>query len=190
MALVSRMRVAKQCCSAYARTTPVRPRCGVVRVSETHLQSDATTAPPHSTQGAWEFTQSAPDLRVATSKLCLNPVQSWLIGTGLQGSRSGNDVESALAEANALLNAVAGGSPPAPGVQESIDGLTALGFVCDESGCVLVLPTSSVEEGKHCRGLSMGKMCQQHGATLHGSQSAVTARGCSQALVLYAGFDG
>jgi hypothetical protein len=63
------------------------------------------------------------------------------------------DVDAMLAEANALLNAVAGGateSRPVPGVQESIDELQALGFVCDESGCVLVLPdgTSSDDEGE------------------------------------------
>lgn len=54
-----------------------------------------------------------------------------------------------LAEANALLNAVAGGEAPGAqtqGVLESIDELTGLGFVCDESGCVLVLPQSSTDE--------------------------------------------
>lgn len=58
------------------------------------------------------------------------------------------DVDDIMAEANELLNAVAGGKAPAPaGVQESIDGLTAAGFVCDESGCVLVLPQESEDEG-------------------------------------------
>ncbi|KIY94578.1 hypothetical protein MNEG_13383 [Monoraphidium neglectum] len=61
------------------------------------------------------------------------------------------NVDDMLAEANALLNAVTGGDA-APkqyytaGVQESIDELTGLGFVCDESGCVLVLPAESTDD--------------------------------------------
>lgn len=56
-----------------------------------------------------------------------------------------------LKEANALLNAVAGGTQaPDQAVQDSIEGLTALGFVCDESGCVLVLPHESSDEEGEC----------------------------------------
>ncbi|KAI8468763.1 MAG: hypothetical protein J3K34DRAFT_426171 [Monoraphidium minutum] len=68
------------------------------------------------------------------------------------GGSSGNpSVDDILAQANALLDSVAGGSAPqkqyySPGVQESIDELTGLGFVCDESGCVLVLPTESTDD--------------------------------------------
>lgn len=67
------------------------------------------------------------------------------------GSSGSPNVDDILAEANALLNAVSGGTAPpkqyySPGVQESIDELTGLGFVCDESGCVLVLPTESTDE--------------------------------------------
>lgn len=57
-----------------------------------------------------------------------------------------------LAEANALLNAVAtGGAAPAPasaakGVQQSIEELEGLGYVCDESGCVLVVASESSDD--------------------------------------------
>ncbi|KAI8474736.1 MAG: hypothetical protein J3K34DRAFT_518035 [Monoraphidium minutum] len=51
------------------------------------------------------------------------------------------DVEDVLAEANALLNSVGGGGDPSA-VQETIDDLTKLGYVCDETGCVLVFPNS------------------------------------------------
>jgi hypothetical protein len=37
--------------------------------------------------------------------------------------------------------------------QESIDELTGLGFVCDESGCVLVLPAESTDDDGELRGV-------------------------------------
>lgn len=51
-------------------------------------------------------------------------------------------VEDVLAAANALLDNLQSGEPvrSTPGVQASIDELQGLGYVCDESGCVLVLP--------------------------------------------------
>jgi hypothetical protein len=48
-----------------------------------------------------------------------------------------------LAAANALLDNLQGAGSAAaagPNVQASIDELQGLGYVCDESGCVLVLP--------------------------------------------------
>lgn len=35
---------------------------------------------------------------------------------------------------------------PTPGVRASIDELEGLGYVCDESGCVLVLPGDQQRE--------------------------------------------
>jgi hypothetical protein len=57
-------------------------------------------------------------------------------------------VEDVLAAANALLDNLQAGEPmPAtPGVRASIDELEGLGYVCDESGCVLVLPGDQQRE--------------------------------------------
>lgn len=57
-------------------------------------------------------------------------------------------VEDVLAAANALLNNLQAGEPmPATqGVRASIDELEGLGYVCDESGCVLVLPGDQQRE--------------------------------------------
>ncbi|GBF97883.1 hypothetical protein Rsub_10238 [Raphidocelis subcapitata] len=75
------------------------------------------------------------------------PVRPRRVSVAAGAGGAGNkDVDAILAEANALLNAVTAGGEPLPGVQESIDELTALGFVCDESGCVLVLPTESSDD--------------------------------------------
>eukprot|EP00878_Enallax_costatus_P034577 GHUV01038352.1.p1 GENE.GHUV01038352.1~~GHUV01038352.1.p1 ORF type:complete len:201 (+),score=35.46 GHUV01038352.1:205-807(+) len=50
-------------------------------------------------------------------------------------------VEDVLAAANALLdNLSAGAGLPDESVQASIEELSSMGYVCDESGCVLVLP--------------------------------------------------
>jgi hypothetical protein len=53
-------------------------------------------------------------------------------------------VDDVLAAANALLDNLSSGMPagsPAS-LQDSIDELQSMGYVCDESGCVLVLPGS------------------------------------------------
>lgn len=53
----------------------------------------------------------------------------------------GQAVEDVLAAANALLdNLSAGKALPQNSIQASIDELSEMGYVCDESGCVLVLP--------------------------------------------------
>lgn len=50
-------------------------------------------------------------------------------------------VEDVLAAANALLDDLsAGGGLPEDSVQARIEELSQMGYVCDESGCVLVLP--------------------------------------------------
>jgi hypothetical protein len=61
-------------------------------------------------------------------------------------------VEDVLAAANALLNNLQSGEPmpSTPGVQASIDELQGLGYVCDESGCVLVLPGDRQREDSKC----------------------------------------
>jgi hypothetical protein len=47
-----------------------------------------------------------------------------------------------LAAANALLDNLQAGKPGSTAnlLQQSIDELQEMGYVCDESGCVLVLP--------------------------------------------------
>lgn len=70
----------------------------------------------------------------------------YKLHTLLQASSGGKDVDAMLAEANALLDAVAGGAAPAKSVQESIEQLQGLGYVCDESGCVLVVPSESSDD--------------------------------------------
>jgi len=57
-------------------------------------------------------------------------------------------VEDVLAAANALLDNLQSGEPvqSTPGVQASIEELQGLGYVCDESGCVLVLPGDRQQE--------------------------------------------
>lgn len=71
---------------------------------------------------------------------------------------SGKDVDKLIADAEALLNMASGGArraaaPPAiPVSQQSIDEMAALGYVCDESGCVLVLPTESIDDAAGARG--------------------------------------
>jgi hypothetical protein len=50
-------------------------------------------------------------------------------------------VDDVLREANALLENLSAGMPSGtPALQASIDELEQMGYVCDESGCVLVLP--------------------------------------------------
>lgn len=51
-------------------------------------------------------------------------------------------VEDVLAAANALLSNLQSGEPSSSinPAQASIEELQGLGYVCDESGCVLVLP--------------------------------------------------
>ncbi|KAF6254502.1 hypothetical protein COO60DRAFT_1703289 [Scenedesmus sp. NREL 46B-D3] len=50
-------------------------------------------------------------------------------------------VDDVLREANALLENLSAGMPTGtPALQASIDELEQMGYVCDESGCVLVLP--------------------------------------------------
>jgi hypothetical protein len=50
-------------------------------------------------------------------------------------------VDDVLREANALLENLSAGMPSGtPALQASIDELEMMGYVCDESGCVLVLP--------------------------------------------------
>lgn len=39
-----------------------------------------------------------------------------------------------------MLESLSAGNPPAASLQASIDELAEMGYVCDESGCVLVLP--------------------------------------------------
>jgi hypothetical protein len=75
---------------------------------------------------------------------------------------SNKSVDEMLAEANALLNAVSSGVPGAAavaaagasGVLQSIDELEQLGFVCDESGCVLVLPTAEPDSDASAKSLT------------------------------------
>ncbi|KAF8065458.1 hypothetical protein HT031_003059 [Scenedesmus sp. PABB004] len=57
-----------------------------------------------------------------------------------EGAKSVDDV---LAAANALLDNLTSGQTPPSLLQASIDELEGLGYVCDESGCVLVLPDDS-----------------------------------------------
>jgi hypothetical protein len=59
-------------------------------------------------------------------------------------------VEDVLAAANALLNNLQSGEPmpSTPGVQASIDELQGMGYVCDESGCVLVFEGDQREDSK------------------------------------------
>ena len=49
-------------------------------------------------------------------------------------------VNDIMGEANALPERVTGGKPLPPQFLQSVDELEELGYVCDESGCVLVLP--------------------------------------------------
>jgi hypothetical protein len=58
---------------------------------------------------------------------------------GVQDNK-GKSVEELLAEANALLDSVSHGEYTGAGLQASIDELEDLGYTCDESGCVLILP--------------------------------------------------
>jgi hypothetical protein len=76
-------------------------------------------------------------------------------------------------QANALLNQVSGGAAPgtqSPGVQSSIDELEALGYVCDESGCVLVLPNEmSDDEGEGGGRFRFGRgLCPRPGSRVIG----------------------
>lgn len=52
----------------------------------------------------------------------------------------GKSVEDVLREANALLENLSGGGALPPSLQASIDELQEMGYVCDESGCVLMMP--------------------------------------------------
>jgi hypothetical protein len=54
-------------------------------------------------------------------------------------------VEDVLAAANALLSNLQSGEPSSSinSAQASIEELQGLGYVCDESGCMLVLPGDS-----------------------------------------------
>lgn len=67
--------------------------------------------------------------------------------TTLQAAQQ-QSVEDVLAAANALLDNLQSGEPvqSTPGVQASIEELQGLGYVCDESGCVLVLPGDRQQE--------------------------------------------
>lgn len=76
-------------------------------------------------------------------------------------------VEDMLNEANALLERVSNGQPLGSSYQASIDELSELGYVCDESGCVLVLPgdrqkavaeVSSINRLLRGNGWSIGKV--------------------------------
>lgn len=49
-------------------------------------------------------------------------------------------VDDVLAAANALLDSMSAGTTPLSMLQASIDELEQMGYVCDESGCVLVDP--------------------------------------------------
>jgi hypothetical protein len=75
---------------------------------------------------------------------CTHAVSS--LAAPSQGGAAGGkqqSLEDVLAAANALLDNLQAGNPPSPGamsLQGSIDELSALGYMCDESGCVLVLP--------------------------------------------------
>ena len=57
-----------------------------------------------------------------------------------------------LAAANALLSNLQSGEPTGSSnpVQASIDELQGLGYVCDESGCVLVLPGDRSGDESEC----------------------------------------
>lgn len=63
-------------------------------------------------------------------------------------------MEDVLAAANALLSNLQSGEPDQsnPDPSASIDELQALGYVCDESGCVLVLPGDRQEQGESIMG--------------------------------------
>lgn len=60
-----------------------------------------------------------------------------LVADAKDGKQSVDDV---LAAANALLDSMSAGTTPLSMLQASIDELEQMGYVCDESGCVLVDP--------------------------------------------------
>jgi hypothetical protein len=71
----------------------------------------------------------------------------------VQGDAKQKSVEELLNEASSLLNKVSNGEPIV--VQQSVEELEQLGYVCDESGCVLVLP--------HERESAKGEPCESRG---------------------------
>ena len=73
----------------------------------------------------------------------------------LQGDAKIKSVEELLNEASSLLSKVSNGETigeSIPTMQQSVEELEQLGYVCDESGCVLVLP--------HERESAKGEPCE------------------------------
>jgi hypothetical protein len=69
----------------------------------------------------------------------------------IQQASNQDDMDSALAQAEALLRSVGGagagsGRAPSNEMRRDMDQLAAAGFVCDESGCVLKFPESEQDE--------------------------------------------
>lgn len=98
---------------------------------------------------------------------------------GVQDNK-GKSVEELLAEANALLDQVSHGEYA--GLQASIDELEDLGYTCDESGCVLILPEKPKRAQGACTGTTLAhssisaaasnQRCDQQ---LHGSPRDMSA---------------
>jgi hypothetical protein len=64
-----------------------------------------------------------------------------IVGSCSLQDGNAKSVDDVLREANALLENLSAGLPSTtPALQASIDELEQMGYVCDESGCVLVLP--------------------------------------------------
>lgn len=87
------------------------------------------------TKTAGAATLQAPRQRIA----CRQQKRNVAVNDGKDGKP--RSVEDVLAAANALLDNLSAGTPvPQESIQASIDELSEMGYVCDESGCVLVLP--------------------------------------------------
>eukprot|EP00879_Flechtneria_rotunda_P024616 GHRR01026114.1.p2 GENE.GHRR01026114.1~~GHRR01026114.1.p2 ORF type:complete len:127 (+),score=16.98 GHRR01026114.1:242-622(+) len=72
-----------------------------------------------------------------------------VVGHDSKDGKQSQNVDDVLAAANAPLENLSAGQTPVvqPPLQANIDELQELGYVCDESGCVLVLPGDSERRG-------------------------------------------